>query len=381
MHLLFLVLVYLIAVLVVAAGGVYISRQRRSRLSTSSKKVMPAPPGTLTARGGEDEKAASVVTEQPPVDNVASVVSSDVEEREPPKSLSAGLSKTRGVIGAALSRMKLRGGLSEEFWSELEETLILGDIGLEISRDLVSKTRDAFRQTGLNSSVEAIDLLRRQMLADLEGKERSLTLFGEAPNLVLLVGVNGVGKTTTIGKLANYLTSRGSSVILAAGDTFRAAASEQLEQWANAANVEIVKGSSVCDPASVIFDAASRAKAIGADVVIADTAGRLQTSSNLMGELAKIHRVAQKAPGTLSEVLLVVDATTGQNGLSQAKSFSQAAQTTGVVLTKLDGSAKGGIAFAIERELGIPIKFVGTGEKMGDLVPFDPATFVDEICG
>lgn len=381
MHLLYLVLVYLVAVLVVAAGGVYISRQRRSRLSTSSKKVLSAPPGVATRPPDRTQPKVAVDLKPAQTDGSAFVASPKTEEKEPPKSLSAGLSKTRGVIGAALSRMKLRGGLSEEFWSELEETLILGDLGLEISRDLVSKTRDAFRQTGLNSSVEAIDLLRRQMLADLVGKDRSLGLLGEAPNLILLVGVNGVGKTTTIGKLANYLANNGSSVILAAGDTFRAAASEQLEQWANAADVEIVKGNSGGDPASVIFDAASRARAIGVDVVIADTAGRLQTSSNLMGELAKIHRVAQKAPGTLSEVLLVIDATTGQNGLSQAKSFSDAAHTTGVVLTKLDGSAKGGIAFAIERELGIPIKFVGTGEKIGDLVPFDPETFVDEVCG
>jgi fused signal recognition particle receptor len=196
-----------------------------------------------------------------------------------------------------------------------------------------------------------------------------------------MVGVNGAGKTTTLGKLAAQQTRAGRRVLLAAGDTFRAAAGEQLDVWAQRTGAEIVRGAEGADPASVIFDSIQGATARGADLVLADTAGRLQSNTNLMEELRKVRRVAEKGSGVVSEVLLVIDATTGQNGLSQARQFSEATQVTGVVLTKLDGSAKGGIVFAIETELGIPVKLVGLGETIDDLAPFDPVEFVDALLG
>ncbi|NNN16190.1 MAG: signal recognition particle-docking protein FtsY [Acidimicrobiaceae bacterium] len=360
MHVVLLVFVYLIAVAIVATGGVLIARQRSARVRVG-KGI------------GVDSIAEPSGSSVPPPAETAL--------EETPVPLSSGMARTRGVVGAALARMRLRGGLDEAFWSEMEETLLLADLGLVITSELVAETRQKYRMTGLNSSVEAIELLRATMLSTMMDVDRTLNLDGDPPSVILLIGVNGAGKTTTIGKLAKYFADEGRAVVLAAGDTFRAAASDQLDTWASRAGVEIVKGAPGGDPAAVVFDAASKASAKGAQIVIADTAGRLQTSSNLMEELKKIRRVTDRAPGTLTEVLLVIDATTGQNGLVQAKSFTEAAGTTGVVLTKLDGSAKGGVAYAIEKELGIPIKFVGTGEGIADLVPFDPVTYVDEICG
>jgi fused signal recognition particle receptor len=221
------------------------------------------------------------------------------------------------------------------------------------------------------------------MIERLAGADRSLHLEQRsgAPDVWLMVGVNGAGKTTTLGKLAAQQTRAGRRVLLAAGDTFRAAAGEQLDVWAQRTGAEIVRGAEGADPASVIFDSIQGATARGADLVLADTAGRLQSNTNLMEELRKVRRVAEKGSGVVSEVLLVIDATTGQNGLSQARQFSEATQVTGVVLTKLDGSAKGGIVFAIETELGIPVKLVGLGETIDDLAPFDPVEFVDALLG
>jgi fused signal recognition particle receptor len=219
------------------------------------------------------------------------------------------------------------------------------------------------------------------MARRLEGADRSLhfdTTLG-APNIWLMVGVNGAGKTTTLGKIAAQQTQAGRSVLMAAGDTFRAAAGDQLATWAQRSNVEVVRGAEGGDPSSVIFDAVQRAAARKVDLVLADTAGRLQSNTNLMEELRKVRRVAEKGEGRVTETLLVIDATTGQNGLSQARQFADATQVTGVVLTKLDGSAKGGIVFAIETELGIPVKLVGVGETIDDLMAFDPVEFVDAL--
>ena len=220
-----------------------------------------------------------------------------------------------------------------------------------------------------------LDELQREMTDRLEGGDRTLAFVeGEpgSPNIWMFVGVNGVGKTTTIGKLADQQIADGRTVLLAAGDTFRAAAAEQLTTWAERSGAEIVRGAEGGDPSSVIYDGVERAAARNIDLVMADTAGRLHTKSNLMEELRKVRRVAEKGAGRVTETLLVIDATTGQNGLTQAREFREATDVTGVVLTKLDGSAKGGIVFAIETELGIPVKLVGTGETIGDLVPFDP---------
>jgi fused signal recognition particle receptor len=232
----------------------------------------------------------------------------------------------------------------------------------------------------LRTPDEVITSLRAAMTAQLATTDRGLHLDAtELPNVWLFVGVNGVGKTTTIGKIATAEMARGTAVLLAAGDTFRAAAAEQLQVWAERSGAAFVRGSEGGDPASVIFDAVQSAASRGSTLVLGDTAGRLQNKANLMEELKKVRRVADKAPGTVNEVLLVIDATTGQNGLSQAREFAAATDVTGVVLTKLDGSAKGGIVFAIETELGIPVKLVGLGEGAHDLVAFDPAEFVSAL--
>ena len=232
------------------------------------------------------------------------------------------------------------------------------------------------RDQQITEPSELLAALRADMVDRLRGSDRTIR-FDESfepgcPNVWMFVGVNGVGKTTTIGKLARQQVDEGRSVLLAAGDTFRAAAAEQLGTWAERSGVEFVRGADGSDPSSVIFDGVERAAAKHLDLVLADTAGRLHTKINLMDELKKVRRVAEKGAGTVTETLLVIDATTGQNGLTQAREFREATDVTGVVLTKLDGSAKGGIVFAIETELGIPIKLVGIGEQIGDLVPFDP---------
>ena len=234
---------------------------------------------------------------------------------------------------------------------------------------------------GLTTPDEVLDALKGELLERLEGVDRSLALDPEPgePCVWLFVGVNGVGKTTTIGKVGARQIADGHSVVMAAGDTFRAAAAEQLEQWADRAGADLVRGAEGGDPSSVIFDGVQRAAARGADLVLADTAGRLHTKVNLMEELRKVRRVADRPPGHVTEVLLVIDATTGQNGLTQARQFTEAVEVTGVVLTKLDGSAKGGIVLAIQNDLGIPVKLVGLGETAADLVDFDADEFVEAL--
>jgi fused signal recognition particle receptor len=232
---------------------------------------------------------------------------------------------------------------------------------------------------GITDPGELIEALKAQIKADLAGADRALAFEPGAPNVWLFVGVNGVGKTTTIGKVAKAQQAEGRSVVLAAGDTFRAAAAEQLGIWAERAGAELVRGEEGGDPSSVIFDGVQKAASKGADLVLADTAGRLHTKVNLMEELRKVRRVADKEPGRVTEVLLVLDATTGQNGLVQAQQFTEAVEVTGVVLTKLDGSAKGGIVLAINAEMGLPIKLVGLGETADDLVAFDPDEFVEAL--
>ena len=272
--------------------------------------------------------------------------------------------------------------MPQETWDDLEETLLRADIGVRLVDRLLVPLRDRVKAGELTSPDAVIDALRAEMTSALSTSDRSLRLDAEKkPNVWLFVGVNGVGKTTTIGKVGTAQKAAGRTVLMAAGDTFRAAAAEQLQTWAERCGAEFVRGSEGGDPASVIFDGIQAASARGVDLVLGDTAGRLQNKSNLMEELKKVRRVAEKAEGTVNEVLLVIDATTGQNGLSQAREFAAATDVTGVVLTKLDGSAKGGIVFAIETELGIPVKLVGLGETAADLVVFDPAGYVSAIFG
>ena len=267
----------------------------------------------------------------------------------------------------------------EEFFEELEERLILADVGASTAMQAVEKLRKRMNQEGI-SGQEAIQVTLRQILAECLTMEHQDLDLSTRPSVILVIGVNGVGKTTSIGKLAARLKGEGKRVLLCAGDTFRAAAADQLEIWANRAGCELVRQHEGADPGAVLFDALQAAKARGVDVVICDTAGRLHNKSNLMAELGKLRKIIDReVPEAALEVLLVLDATTGQNGLIQAKQFQETAGCTGIILTKLDGTAKGGIVIAIAQELGVPVKFVGLGEGIDDLQPFDAKEYVNAI--
>lgn len=269
--------------------------------------------------------------------------------------------------------------ISDEFYEELEEALILSDMGLDTAVEAVEELRSRVKSRKLKDEEEVKACLREILMELLEVGEAELDLSGQ-PSVVLFVGVNGVGKTTSIGKLAAYLKKQGKRVLLAAGDTFRAAAADQLTIWAERSNLDIVKHEEGSDPAAVVFDAMNAARARGIDVVLIDTAGRLHNKQNLMNELSKISRVVDReAVGASKETLLVLDATTGQNGLIQAKQFAQSAGITGIVLTKLDGTAKGGIVVAIAKEMKLPVKFVGLGEGIDDLQVFDAKAFTEAL--
>ncbi|MBV9411394.1 MAG: signal recognition particle-docking protein FtsY [Acidimicrobiia bacterium] len=280
-----------------------------------------------------------------------------------------------GYVGSVLSRSTI----DDETWDELEEALVRADVGVTATTALLDDLRERVRAEGITTPQELVQALKDDLKKSLAPADRGLRFEPGDPNVWLFVGVNGVGKTTTIGKVANQQKDEGRSVILAAGDTFRAAAAEQLDLWAHRVDAPLVRGAEGGDPGAVVFDAVERAKARDIDIVLADTAGRLHTKTNLMEELSKIRRVAERPPGKVTEVLLVIDATTGQNGLVQARQFAEAVDVSGVVLTKLDGTAKGGIALAIQNELNIPIKLVGLGETVADLIEFDPEEFVDAL--
>ncbi len=294
----------------------------------------------------------------------------------PPKLRSLGdrLAKSRDALGQRLRTVFGSGALDQAFWDGLEEALIAADVGVAAAVEVVAAVRESQPET----IEDARAALRTELLHELDSAPRDLSLTGE-PAKVVVVGVNGSGKTTTIAKLAARMSERGFKPILGAADTFRAAADEQLRTWAERVGVEVVGGQPGADPASVAFDALQAGRARGNDIVIIDTAGRLQNKANLMNELGKIVRVVERDSDPVSEVLLVVDATTGQNGLTQARQFTEVVGVTGIVLTKLDGTAKGGVVVAIERELGIPVKFIGVGESVDDLIQFEPELFVDAL--
>lgn len=291
-----------------------------------------------------------------------------------------GLQKTRSMLQGRLGALFSRRRFDDDFYDELEEILIGADVGLQTSLELVEKLRENVQKGRISEPEQVVDLLK-EMLLDILGKETvPLAVSEEKPMVILMLGVNGVGKTTTIGKLAARYRKEGEKTLLVAGDTFRAAAIEQLEIWAKRSKSDLIKHQQNADPAAVIFDGIAAAKARGSDLVLCDTAGRLHNKANLMEELKKIYRVIGKAlPGAPHEVLLVLDATTGQNALAQAKVFNEAANLTGIVLTKLDGTAKGGIVVAVARELQLPVKLVGVGESIDDLQPFDPQEYVEGL--
>lgn len=295
------------------------------------------------------------------------------------------LSMSNNPFGKALFNILAKDHLSEDDWEEVEDTLLMADVGTEASEELVNKLRTDARVTGQSDPTQLRAALKSELLG-LVGTDTDRRLEAEkpdalTPSVIIMVGVNGTGKTTTAGKLARLFVSEDKSVMMGAADTFRAAAADQLETWGAKVGVPVVRsGREGADPASVAFEASAKAKESGSDVLIIDTAGRLQNKANLMDELGKIRRVTEKNL-PVEEVLLVLDATTGQNGMAQAKVFAQAIGITGVVLTKLDGSAKGGIVISVQKELGVPVKLVGVGEGPDDLAPFDPESFVEGILG
>lgn len=291
--------------------------------------------------------------------------------------LKAGLSKTRGVFSGIATLFRLRGKVDRDFLTELEKRLYLADVGVGATTEIVEKVRQSFLDKEIGDDVE---VFVKQQLKDMLATGEGIRYNPDGPTVVMVAGVNGSGKTTSIAKLARRLQQDGKKVLVAACDTFRAAAVEQLTVWSERIGCEIVKNQQGSDPASVAHDACERAKARGFDVLIVDTAGRLHTQTHLMRELEKIHRVVtRQIEGAPHEVLLVLDATTGQNAIAQAENFKKVVQCSGIILAKLDGTAKGGAIFAIKQKLGLPVKFVGVGETLDDLEPFDPESYVEAL--
>jgi fused signal recognition particle receptor len=333
----------------------------------------PAPPSVAPDAVAPDVEVAPPAVEPEVVEEPDLLVEPEVEA----PTLRDRLGKTRAAFVRSLAAVRGRGNVDDDTWDELEETLLLADVGLPTTTRVLDAVRDRARAERVTDAGAVVTVLRDELvdLLDATG-DRTLTANAGEPNVWMFVGVNGVGKTTSIAKVAQREAADGHRIVLAAADTFRAAAAEQLQLWADRVGAELVRGQEGADPGSVVYDAMSAATGRGADLVLVDTAGRLHTKVNLMNELEKLRRIVERSPGALKEVLLVLDATTGQNGLSQAREFADAVDVTGVVLTKLDGTAKGGIVLAIESELGIPVKLVGVGESAADLLPFDPHDFV-----
>ena len=340
-----------LAAAVLVVGGVAVALRSRGAAPVSTPVAAPAPVETVAP------EPAPVVA---------------------PPSFRDRLSRARGVFATATTGVLRRTTIDQSTWDDLEEAMLRADLGVKVTTALLDGLRARVKDREITEPAALIDALRHDMASRLASAQRGLNFDPSlgTPNIWLMVGVNGAGKTTSVAKIAAQQIALGRTVLMAAGDTFRAAAGEQLETWATRTGAAIVRGAEGADPSSVVFDGVQSAAARGIQLVLADTAGRLQTNTNLMDELRKVRRVAEKAAGVVTEVLLVIDATTGQNGLVQARQFADATQVTGVVLTKLDGSAKGGIVFAIETELGIPIKLVGLGETVAYLTPFDPHEFV-----
>ena len=390
-----IVILVVVAVVLVAAvvAGVVLSRRRRIDLSEKPGVEEPKPAGyqagggiTLAPGGAqappEPETAAASEPEPEP----------EREEIEPPagrlERLRGRLARSRSTFGQGLLGLLGAGDLDEDSWTEVEDTLLLADLGNATTQEVVAKLRTELVARGVRTSDEARAMLKDVLVdalhPDMDRAVRALPhdtgANGKQPAVVLVAGVNGTGKTTTTGKLARVLIADGHTVVLGAADTFRAAAADQLQTWAERVGAEVVRGKEGADPASVAFDAVKRGMDAGVDAVLVDTAGRLHTKTGLMDELGKVKRVVEKQ-AKVDEVLLVLDATTGQNGLTQARVFAEVVDVTGIVLTKLDGTAKGGIVFQVQRELGVPVKLVGLGEGADDLAPFEPEAFVDALLG
>ncbi|WP_434439992.1 signal recognition particle-docking protein FtsY [Lentzea sp. E54] len=416
-----------VAVVLIAALVTGVVLTRRRRISLTQKEEGPRPSGYQASSGisltpaapDATEAEAVAVTEVAPVEHPVAertevdgqpgvgddasvprdsvkrgfvevdlpVEASEVEEIEPTEGrlerLRGKLSKSRNAFGSSLLGLLGAGDLDEDSWQDVEDTLLISDLGAATTTEIVDTLRSRIAGSAVRTEAQAQALLRSVLVDALGPKmDRSLKALPHAgkPAVLLVVGVNGVGKTTTTGKLARVLVADGRTVLLGAADTFRAAAADQLETWGKRVGAETVRGPEGGDPASVAFDAVKRGMDAGVDTVLIDTAGRLHTKVGLMDELGKVKRVVEKQ-AVVDEVLLVLDATTGQNGLTQARVFAEQVDITGIVLTKLDGTAKGGIVFQVQRELGVPVKLVGLGEGADHLAPFEPGAFVDALLG
>ena len=374
-----LIVIAAVALLVGGGAALVITRGRRQLTQPPAKRpIEPAPDQVAPIEDIGPDGPVEIVDE--PAEAVDTL-----ERPEAPQGrlvrLRARLAKSQGTLGKGLLAVLGRSTLDDAAWEEIEDTLLAADIGVAATDELVSNLRTTLRVEGITDPERAKAALRAELVRLVDpALDRSLAATGAdgAPGVVLVVGVNGTGKTTTVGRLARVLVAEQKSVVLGAADTFRAAAADQLQTWGERVGVPTVRGPEAGDPASVGFETVQRGIADGVDVVLVDTAGRLHTKSGLMDELGKVKRVIEKqAPVT--EVLLVIDATTGQNGLTQARVFGEVVDVTGIVLTKLDGTAKGGIVIAVQRELGVPVKFVGLGEGADDLAPFDAEEFVDAL--
>jgi fused signal recognition particle receptor len=376
------VLVVAVAVLVVAVLALVRMARGRGGRPTADRRgqtVLDREPGVGDDPGSPpaQTRAVTEVTLPDELDQ-RQETRPEVEEIAPRRRFRERLGRSRTAFSRGLAGLLARGPDDETAWEELEEALLGADVGVATTTELIERLRGRAK-----GAADLRELLRAELLDAVGSDDRSLNLDfipeAERPGVVLVVGVNGTGKTTTCGKLALALSEEGKQTVLAAADTFRAAATEQLVLWGERVGAQVVRHQQGADPAAVAFDALASARAKHADVLLVDTAGRLHTKTNLMEELKKIRRVLEREGGQVREVLLVLDATTGQNGLAQAKQFTEAVGVTGLVLTKLDGTAKGGIVVAVQRELGIPVKLVGLGEGAHDLAPFDPEAFVDAL--
>jgi fused signal recognition particle receptor len=371
-----LVIVSLLAVVPLVAG-----RRRRQDADTVRTVELDREPGVGDDAGQPPQPGREVADVDLPPDD-AGVATVTEEVIAPRRRFRERLGRSRAALSRGLSGLLARGADDDEAWEELEEALLSADVGVATATELVERLRTRARAERATGPALR-ELLRAELLEAVGSADRSLALDlleeHQRPGIVLVVGVNGTGKTTTVGKLALALAEEGKQPVLAAADTFRAAATEQLVIWGDRVGAPVVRHQQGADPAAVAFDGLASARARGADVLLVDTAGRLHTKTNLMEELGKLRRVLEREGGQVREVLLVLDATTGQNGLAQARQFTDAVGVTGVVLTKLDGTAKGGIVIAVQRDLGIPVKLVGLGEGPHDLAPFDPDAFVDAL--
>jgi fused signal recognition particle receptor len=386
----YVIIIIVLAVVAVAAAGVMLVRPRLRgappRKTLPPTQAPPRPPAPGAPEPGAGTGAPSTIEAPTPVTGPA-----PTEAPPAPPPLAGRMSRLRGRLarsqsgfGSVLLGLLSRDALDEQGWEEIEDTLIAADLGVGPAQQLVQELRTQVRVDGARSASQVRELLRQDLIEQIgPTMDRTLRIMphGDRPAVVLVVGVNGTGKTTAVGKLARAIIGEGRTVLLGAADTFRAAAADQLQTWGDRVGAQVVRSDREgADPASVAFAAVERGISDRTDTVIVDTAGRLHTKTGLMDELGKIKRVIERQ-ATVDEVLLVLDATTGQNGLRQARVFAEVVDVTGIVLTKLDGTAKGGIVVAVQRELGVPVKLVGLGEGPDDLAPFEPETFVDAILG